>query len=71
MGETPFPWFPEVLSALIARRELSVDQIARIFDEILSGRFGEPELAAFLVAMRMKGESAGELAAGAAMLRCA
>lgn len=69
MVETPFPWFPEVLSALLARRELSVDQMARVFDDILSGQFGEPEIAAFLVAMRMKGETAGELAAAAAMLR--
>src|SRR6185437_15554289 len=33
------------------------------------GQFGEPEIAAFLVAMRMKGETAAELGAAAAMLR--
>ncbi len=69
MNETLYPWFPGVLSALLSRRELSAEQIEQVFDGILSGKFGEPEIAAFLIAMRMKVETAGELTAAAGLLR--
>lgn len=45
------------------------DQVAAVFDQLLMGSLGEAEVAAFLIAMRMKGETANELAAAAAALR--
>lgn len=38
-------------------------------NDVMLGRCGEAELAAFLIALRMKGETAGEIAAAAAVLR--
>jgi anthranilate phosphoribosyltransferase len=71
MGSASTPWFPALLGQLLERQELSAAQVTRVFDAILSGQLGEAEVAAFLVAMRCKGESAGELAAAAAALRAA
>src|SRR5262249_42248500 len=58
-----------ILSALVARRELATEQISLLFDSMLSGQLGDGEIAAFLTGMRMKGETAGELAAAATVLR--
>jgi anthranilate phosphoribosyltransferase len=69
VNDTLYSWFPGVLSALLSRRELSAQQMDQVFDGIFSGRFGEPEMAAFLIAMRMKVETAGELTAAASLLR--
>lgn len=41
----------------------------RFMEEVLAGRLGEVELASVLVALRMKGETAGEIAAAARVLR--
>jgi anthranilate phosphoribosyltransferase len=62
-------WFPEVLSTLLDRRDLSVDQMRRVLEEVLAGRCGEVETAALLIALRGKGESAAEIAAAAGVLR--
>src|SRR5437660_3486639 len=40
-----------------------------VIEELMSGRCGEAEAAAFLVALRMKGETATEIAAAAEVLR--
>jgi anthranilate phosphoribosyltransferase len=63
------PLFREVLEVLFARGELGETQIRGIMETILSGQGGDAEIAAFLVALRVKGETAGELAAAAAVLR--
>jgi anthranilate phosphoribosyltransferase len=62
-------WFEDVLAALIERRELSKDQMRRVIQEMIGGHCGEAEAAALLVALRMKGETAGEIAAAAEVLR--
>jgi len=59
----------DILADLLERRELSAEQIERVFGGMLAGEFHEGEAASFLMALRMKGETAGELAAGAALLR--
>lgn len=69
MAVPPIHEFPALLAALIERRELSVAQVESVFEQALAGRLGESEMAAFLVAMRMKGETGGELAAAARVLR--
>jgi anthranilate phosphoribosyltransferase len=62
-------WFPEVLSALVARRELTPEQVRAVMQELMAGGCGDAEAAAFLVAMHMKGETATELAAAALVMR--
>ncbi|MCI0458397.1 MAG: anthranilate phosphoribosyltransferase [Gemmataceae bacterium] len=62
-------WFAEVLAALVARRDLSRAQVRAALGAMMAGRCGEAEAAAFLVALRMKGESAEEIAAAAEVLR--
>jgi anthranilate phosphoribosyltransferase len=61
--------FVESFAALIERRELSAEQMSLAIGEIVAGRWSEAETAAVLVALRMKGETAGEIAAAAAVLR--
>ncbi len=66
---TPLSWFAEVLVALVARRDLSREQVRAALQDLMSDRCGEAEAAAFLVALRMKGETADEIAAAAEVLR--
>src|SRR5262245_52567264 len=69
LDESLYPWFPGILADLLSRRELTAEKIALVFDGVFAGQFGEPELAAFLIAMRMKVETAAELTAAASLLR--
>ena len=65
---TPFP-VADVLAALVERRDLSDEQMRTLVGALVAGRCGEAETAAVLIALRMKGETAAELAAAAAVLR--
>jgi anthranilate phosphoribosyltransferase len=71
MAATPTPptWFASTLTALLERRDLEGVRVCEMMQSILSGDCGEVETAALLIALSMKGESAEELAAAAAMLR--
>jgi anthranilate phosphoribosyltransferase len=62
-------WFGDAIAALLARRELSADQVRAAMTAMIAGQAGEVEAAAFLIALRMKGETAGEIAAAAQLLR--
>lgn len=62
-------WFSSVLSGLIDHRQLPADQSGVIFDRLFDGELSDTEAATLLVALRMKGESAAELAAAARSLR--
>jgi anthranilate phosphoribosyltransferase len=59
----------ELLSALIAGRELTEGQVRAALHEMLLGRHDDAEAAALLIALRMKGETATEVAAAARVLR--
>jgi anthranilate phosphoribosyltransferase len=63
------PWFASTLTALLDRHDLDPVHMCELMHEVLSGTFREVELAGFLVALRMKGETSAELAAAAAVLR--
>jgi len=63
------PWFAETLAALLERRDLGEASMRRLVEDFVSGACGEAEMAALLVALRMKGETALELATAAAVLR--
>ena len=59
----------QILQTLLVRRELSEPQLRWIMAEMIAGRCGDVEGAAFLVALRMKGETAREIAWAAQVLR--
>ena len=63
------PWFAETLPLLLDRRDLDAAQIRHIVGILTEGMFDESEAAAWLTALRMKGESATEIAAAADALR--
>lgn len=56
-----FDW-PQLLSALIAKRDVSRDEAQAAMHEIMGGRASEAQIAAFIVALRAKGESVEEMA---------
>lgn len=62
-------WFAESLAALVDHQDLTTAQMQISLDDIIAGACGEAETAAFLIALRMKGETAGEIAAAAGVLR--
>jgi anthranilate phosphoribosyltransferase len=61
--------FSEILAAILARRELGSEVMRGLMEEIVSGRWGDAEVAALLTGLRMKGETADEIAAAATVLR--
>jgi anthranilate phosphoribosyltransferase len=69
ISSTPPLGFAESFAALVERRDLTAEQMRVVMGEIVGGRWGEAETSAVLVALRMKGETAVEIAAAAAVLR--
>src|SRR5947209_13040150 len=57
------------LSRLTARCELNPSEVRQLMEGIRDGGIGDVEMAALLIAWRMKGETAGEIATAAATLR--
>jgi anthranilate phosphoribosyltransferase len=62
-------WFAEVLGMLLDRRDLDEARMHLVIDSFVTGNSGEVEMAALLVALRAKGETALELATAARVLR--
>jgi anthranilate phosphoribosyltransferase len=54
--------WPGLLGALVARRDLSPEQASAVLTEILEGRATPAQIAAAIIALRMKGETVDELA---------
>jgi anthranilate phosphoribosyltransferase len=68
--ELPRPvWFADLYAELLAGRELDPGRATEAFRDVLSGRVDEGLTAALLTALRMKGETGGEIAAAALALR--
>src|SRR6266404_2399391 len=59
----------EVLHTLLARNALSEAEVRAAMHEMLLGQHNEAEAAALLIGLRMKGETSGEIAAAARVLR--
>ncbi len=57
------PTWPDLLARLVARQDLSADQVAWAMDEIMLGQASPARLAGFLVALRAKGETVTEVTA--------
>ncbi|MBL8794143.1 MAG: anthranilate phosphoribosyltransferase, partial [Planctomycetia bacterium] len=63
------PAWAEALALLVERRDLSGTQMRDLMADMMAGRLPEAEAAALLTALRMKGETAEEIAAAASILR--
>jgi len=61
--------FNEVLAALLERRNLADEQIGGMMEGLVSGVFDDAQAAAFMIALRMKGETSSEIAAAAPVQR--
>lgn len=62
-------WNPEILESLLQGQNLSMSETKASFDAIMEGQWSDPQIAAFLTALRAKGETIEELAAAAKSLR--
>jgi anthranilate phosphoribosyltransferase len=61
----------DALTKLYEGRSLSAAESQRLFEELVAGRLPEPAIAAMLVALRLKGETAAEMIGAARALRAA
>ncbi|MFD2113829.1 anthranilate phosphoribosyltransferase [Thiorhodococcus fuscus] len=59
----------DAIARCIERRDLSGDEMTRVMRTIMTGGAAPSQIAGFLVALRMKGESVAEIAAAAAVMR--
>ncbi len=59
----------EAISAAVASRNLTEEAAARVMEEIMSGEATDAQLAAFLTALRLKGETVEEIAGMARVMR--
>ncbi|MBN8220347.1 MAG: anthranilate phosphoribosyltransferase [Spirochaetes bacterium] len=61
--------FSPLLEELLARQNLTDDKITYLISETMHGRLTPVQIAAWLMALRMKGETPGEIAACARLMR--
>jgi len=59
----------EAISAAVAARDLTEEEAAAVMEEIMSGEATPAQLAAFLTALRLKGETVDEIAGMARVMR--
>ena len=68
--ELPPPtWFADSFSLLLSGRDVPSGRMTEAIRDLVAGRVDEARAAAFLTALRMKGETASEIAAAAQVLR--
>jgi anthranilate phosphoribosyltransferase len=58
------------IAKVIGKTDLSGDEMAEVMTAIMTGGVSPAQMAAFLVAMRMKGETVTEITAAARVMRC-
>jgi anthranilate phosphoribosyltransferase len=63
------PLLTEAIERLASGGDLDAGQAAGVLREVMAGRASEPEAAAFLIALRTKGETVGEIAGLARTMR--
>ncbi len=59
----------EAIKKLVANEDLSYETAAKVMDEMMSGEATEAQMASFLTALRMKGETVDEITACAEIMR--
>ena len=57
------------IKSVMAKRNLSVDEMASVMLQIMTGECTESQIGGFLVGLRMKGETVDELSAAARVMR--
>jgi anthranilate phosphoribosyltransferase len=65
----PPAWFAELFPALLSGEALPAARVTDAVRDLVAGRVDDARAAAFLTALRMKGETADEIAAAAIVLR--
>jgi anthranilate phosphoribosyltransferase len=65
----PPSWFAELFPALLAGHEVPPARMTEAVRDLVAGRVDDARAAAFLTALRIKGETADEVAAAALVLR--
>lgn len=69
MGSAVPAWFSELFPALLAGHDLPAARVTEAVRDLVAGRVDDARGAAFLTALRIKGETADEIAAAALVLR--
>ncbi|MDD1719233.1 MAG: anthranilate phosphoribosyltransferase, partial [Methanoregulaceae archaeon] len=59
----------EAIGKLSARKNLTSAEAEAVMEEIMTGNATDAQIAAFITAMSMKGETTGEIAACARVMR--
>jgi anthranilate phosphoribosyltransferase len=59
----------EAIGRLVERRDLSHDEMLHVMRQIMQGELTPAQIAGFAIALRMKGETVGEIAAAAQVMR--
>jgi anthranilate phosphoribosyltransferase len=59
----------EAISKLISKKDLTQEETEQVMNEIMSGNASQAQIAAFLVALRIKGETIPEITACAKIMR--
>lgn len=68
--ELPAPsWFAETFASLLAGQDLLPARVTEAVRDLVAGRVDDARAAAFLTSLRIKGETADEIAAAAIVLR--
>lgn len=65
----PLPVLTQAIDSLASRSDLSQEQASAVLAEIMAGNAPEAQIAAFLIALRTKGETAAEVAGLATTMR--
>lgn len=61
--------FKNALNSLLNRQDLSHDQMLAVMQQVMGGELTPAQIAALLIALRMKGETVDEIAAAATVMR--
>ncbi len=59
----------DALKHILAGQDLAFDEMVTVFDQIMSGKASDAQIGGFLIGLRMKGETATEVAAAASVMR--
>ena len=59
----------EATKKLVTNQDLTYDDASQVMDEMMSGKATDAQMAAFLTALRVKGETVDEITACARVMR--
>ena len=59
----------QAIAAVLERRDLSIDEMGEVMQQIMTGGASDAQIGGFLVGLRMKGETVAEITAAARVMR--